>query len=52
MKKLFAILVAGCVSLPLAGAFAADDMMKKDEMRTDQKMEKKAPKKKTQKAVK
>jgi pentapeptide MXKDX repeat protein len=35
MKKLIVLLVAGCMSLVFAGAFAADDMMKKDGMSQD-----------------
>ena len=35
MKKLFLTLAAVCMSMGMAGAFAADEMMKKDEMSQD-----------------
>ena len=35
MKKLFTAPFAGCLALTMAGALAADDMMKKDEMKKD-----------------
>ena len=35
MKKLLTLVCAGCMTVAVAGAFAADDMMKKDEMKKD-----------------
>jgi len=35
MKKLLTVLFAGCLSVAMAGARAADDMMKKDDMKKD-----------------
>ena len=32
MKKLLTLVFAGCMAVSIAGAYAADDMMKKDAM--------------------
>src|SRR6185369_8900006 len=35
MKTLLTMVFAGCVAVSMTGAYAADDMMKKDEMKKD-----------------
>ena len=40
MKKLFTMVFAGCMAAAMAGAFAADDMMKKDGMAKKDEMKK------------
>jgi pentapeptide MXKDX repeat protein len=40
MKKLLTMIFAGCMAFSLAGAYAADDMMKKDGMMKKDEMKK------------
>ena len=35
MKTLLTMVFAGCIAVSMTGAYAADDMMKKDEMKKD-----------------
>ena len=40
MKTVLTMVFAGCMAVSMAGAYGADDMMKKDGMMKDEKMKK------------